>query len=80
MSSAFPFREKNKSDSQSTVTADDTNVKLTDCLKEFKQKETLDEENMWYCSKCKEHVQATKTLEIFKLPKVMIVSLKRFRS
>lgn len=54
-------------------------VQLIDCLKEFKQLETLDEENMWYCNKCKEHVQATKTLEIFKVPRVLIISLKRFK-
>jgi ubiquitin C-terminal hydrolase len=24
-------------------------IKLTDCLAEFKQSEILDEENMWYC-------------------------------
>jgi len=34
---------------------------------------------MWYCKCCKEHVQATKTLEIFKVPKVLIISLKRFK-
>jgi len=49
-------------------------------LKEFKQSETLDEENMWYCNKCKEHVQGTKTLEIFKVPRIMIISLKRFKT
>jgi ubiquitin carboxyl-terminal hydrolase 4/11 len=54
-------------------------VKLQDCLYEFKQLETLDEDNMWYCNKCKEHVQATKTLEIFKVPKVLIITLKRFK-
>jgi ubiquitin C-terminal hydrolase len=31
-------------------------VKLVDCLREFKSQETLDEENMWYCNNCKEHV------------------------
>ena len=54
-------------------------VRLTDCLKAFKQQETLDEDNMWYCNKCQEHVQATKTLELFKLPRIMIISLKRFK-
>ena len=34
---------------------------------------------MWYCNKCKEHVRATKTLELFKIPRILIVSLKRFR-
>lgn len=75
MSSAVPFP-----DSKTENVQDDAKVQLTDCLKEFKQQETLDEENMWYCSTCKEHVQATKTLEIFKLPRIMIVSLKRFKS
>ena len=31
-------------------------VSLQDCLREFKQVETLDEDNMWYCNKCKEFV------------------------
>lgn len=39
----------------------------------------LDEDNKWYCSKCKEHVQATKELEIFKLPPILIINLKRFK-
>ena len=56
------------------------NVSLTDCLKVFKQQETLDQDNMWYCNKCKEFVQATKTMEIFKVPRIMIISLKRFKS
>ena len=60
--------------------ANSGNIQLTDCLKAFKQQETLDQDNMWYCNKCKEHVQATKTMEIFKLPRIMIISLKRFAS
>lgn len=55
-------------------------ILLTDCLAEFKQSETLDEDNMWYCSKCKEHVQATKTLELFRLPRLLIITLKRFKT
>ena len=55
-------------------------VMLTDCLAEFKQSETLDEDNMWYCNKCKEHVQATKTLELFRLPRLLIITLKRFKT
>lgn len=31
-------------------------IQLTDCLREFKQTEVLDQDNMWYCNKCKEHV------------------------
>lgn len=49
-------------------------------MQEFKQSETLDEDNKWYCNKCKEFVQATKTLEIYRVPKVLIISFKRFKA
>lgn len=55
-------------------------IQLTDCLREFKSTETLDEDNKWYCSKCKDHVQATKTLEIFRVPRILVISLKRFKT
>lgn len=47
-------------------------------MADFKQSEVLDDENLWYCSKCKEHVPATKQLELFRLPRLLIISLKRF--
>jgi ubiquitin carboxyl-terminal hydrolase 4/11 len=55
-------------------------VTLKDCLNEFKQTETLDEENKWYCNKCKDHVIATKTMEIYRTPPILIITLKRFRT
>ena len=55
-------------------------VSLEDCLRLFKQEETLDEQNMWRCSTCKEDVKAIKTLEIFRVPRILIISLKRFKS
>lgn len=54
-------------------------VQIEDCFKEFKQVETLDEDNKWYCNKCKDFVNANKTLEIYTVPKIMIISLKRFK-
>jgi ubiquitin carboxyl-terminal hydrolase 4/11/15 len=53
---------------------------LIDCLHEFKKTEMLDEDNKWYCRNCKDHVQATKQLEIYRAPPVMVVSLKRFKT
>ena len=53
---------------------------MVDCLREFKQTELLDEDNKWYCNKCKDHVQATKTLEIFRVPRILVISLKRFKA
>ena len=38
----------------------------------------LSQRNSWYCPKCKEHVRALKTLNVWSLPKVLIVHLKRF--
>jgi ubiquitin C-terminal hydrolase len=32
----------------------------------------------WYCGKCKNHVVATKKMEIYSAPDYLIVHLKRF--
>jgi len=53
-------------------------ITLDDCFRDFTKPETLDQANLWYCSKCKEHRQARKTMEVWKLPDVLILSLKRF--
>ncbi len=55
-------------------------ITLGDCLEEFSKPEQLDEENKWYCPQCKDHVQATKRLQIYKAPLVLVVSLKRFKA
>lgn len=31
-------------------------ITIDDCFDEFKKPEILDENNKWYCNKCKEHV------------------------
>jgi hypothetical protein len=54
-------------------------ISIEDCLTEFKKPEVLDEDNMWYCNKCKEHVRAKKQLEIFKAPPIFIINFKRFK-
>jgi ubiquitin C-terminal hydrolase len=51
---------------------------LDQCFEHFTQPERLDEQNKWYCSKCKEHVRAMKTMELWRLPNVLVVHLKRF--
>lgn len=35
---------------------------------------------MWYCNQCKDFVQAKKTLEVFRVPKLLILTLKRFKA
>ncbi|KAJ3025872.1 ubiquitin carboxyl-terminal hydrolase, partial [Rhizophlyctis rosea] len=53
-------------------------ITLRDCLDEFRKQETLEEDNSWYCPKCKEHRQATKKLDIWSLPDILVFHLKRF--
>ncbi len=53
-------------------------VTLDQCFETFTRPERLDENNMWYCSKCKEHVRAMKTMKLWRLPNILVVHLKRF--
>ncbi|KAI9916749.1 hypothetical protein PsorP6_016774 [Peronosclerospora sorghi] len=53
-------------------------ISLDECFRNFTKPETLDQANLWYCSRCKEHQQARKTMEIWRLPDVLVLSLKRF--
>lgn len=52
---------------------------LEECIEFSSQAETLDEQNEVYCSTCKEHVQASKQMTIYRLPKILIIHLKRFK-
>ena len=65
---------------QGPVPKDKKAFTLSDCFDLFTKPEILDEDNLWYCNKCKEHKQATKKMDIFKLPKVLILHLKRFKT
>lgn len=53
-------------------------VTLSDCLDEFTKEEELSEEDLWYCPKCKKHQQATKKFDLWRMPEIMVVHLKRF--
>ena len=44
----------------------------------FLQAEKLGESETWYCGRCKAHVQAQKKLDMWRLPEVMVVLIKRF--
>lgn len=55
-------------------------VTLNDCLDEFGKAEILSENDAWYCPRCKEHRRASKTLELWTAPDILVVHLKRFSS
>jgi ubiquitin carboxyl-terminal hydrolase 4/11/15 len=52
---------------------------IYDCLQYSCQPEQLDERNTCYCGKCRKHVQVTKKMEVYRLPKVLMIHLKRFK-
>eukprot|EP00033_Pygsuia_biforma_P007396 GCRY01008449.1.p1 GENE.GCRY01008449.1~~GCRY01008449.1.p1 ORF type:complete len:184 (-),score=19.95 GCRY01008449.1:305-856(-) len=51
---------------------------LQDCLEAFATPEVLDEDNMWYCTNCKDFRCASKNMSLYSVPKVLIIHLKRF--
>ncbi|KAK0647322.1 putative ubiquitin carboxyl-terminal hydrolase 12 [Lasiodiplodia hormozganensis] len=53
-------------------------ITLEDCFAETAKTEILSEENAWYCNRCKELRRASKTLEIWTAPDILVVHLKRF--
>ncbi|XP_062511876.1 ubiquitin carboxyl-terminal hydrolase 8-like isoform X3 [Corticium candelabrum] len=50
---------------------------LKDCLEFFRRREKVSGEDKWHCPNCKQLREATKQLEIWKLPKVLLIHLKR---
>ncbi|KAJ3557337.1 hypothetical protein NM688_g1526 [Phlebia brevispora] len=55
-------------------------ISLQDCLEEFTKEEQLGEDDLWYCPQCKKHQQATKRFDLWSVPDVLVVHLKRFSS
>ena len=51
---------------------------LDDCLDLFCEEEYMSGDEQWYCTKCKTHVDATKKIDLFMLPPILIIHLKRF--
>ncbi|SSD60895.1 uncharacterized protein SCODWIG_02656 [Saccharomycodes ludwigii] len=63
-------RENNKS----------KHITLDDCLKLFSKPEVLGVDDSWYCPQCKVHRQATKQIELWSTPDILLVQLKRFEN
>lgn len=54
-------------------------ISLAECIDAYTVEETLTEQNAWYCPSCKEFKCASKKFDIYSVPKVLIVHLKRFQ-
>ncbi|XP_059147856.1 ubiquitin carboxyl-terminal hydrolase 15-like [Physella acuta] len=55
-----------------------TVIQLDDCLKLFMKEEQLSDKDPWYCPDCEQHKQATKKFDLWSLPDILIIHLKRF--
>ena len=54
-------------------------ITLAKCLEAFTQEEKLGDNDKIYCSVCKTHQPCIKKLQIWRLPPVLIIHLKRFQ-
>ncbi|CAF4224545.1 unnamed protein product [Rotaria socialis] len=52
---------------------------LEDCLQHLYEDEYLADDSRWFCSECQRLCNGKKQLEIYKLPKILIIQLKRFQ-
>ena len=49
-----------------------------ECLKLYTSQEKLGADDAWYCPNCQKHQQATKKFDLWSLPEVLVIHLKRF--
>lgn len=54
-------------------------IDLDTCLQAFTKEEELGEDELYSCSKCNKRCLASKKLDIWRLPPILIVNLKRFQ-
>lgn len=66
------FQEVSRNNDQGVAT-------LQQCFDGMCRPEKLGKDNTWYCRNCKEHVQAKKKLQLYKLPPILFINLKRFK-
>ncbi|KAL0095929.1 hypothetical protein J3Q64DRAFT_1705426 [Phycomyces blakesleeanus] len=63
---------------ESVAKVEKKKLTLNSCLDEFTKEEELSEEDLWYCPQCKAHQRATKKFDLWRLPEIMVIHLKRF--
>ena len=70
------FNSYNYSDTEFNGFTD--NIILKDCLDLFISNENIQEDDSWYCKKCKQLQKSKQKLEIYKPPNYLIILLKRY--
>ncbi|KAK0424337.1 hypothetical protein QR680_008618 [Steinernema hermaphroditum] len=59
--------------------SEDSTVDISECLDLFTTEEQLGKDDLWYCPHCKKHRKASKKLDLWRLPDILMVHLKRFQ-
>jgi ubiquitin carboxyl-terminal hydrolase 4/11/15 len=72
-----PELEKHRAERQQKK---EQGIPLSDCLDQFSKTEVLGEDDLWHCSRCKDFRRASKTIELWKIPDIFTIHLKRFSS
>jgi len=80
MKTNFDMSKVNEEVVHESIAKDDelsnSTITMDACLKSFSKKEEVDE---GFCSKCKAFHKVTKVMELWRLPPIMVVHLKRFQ-
>lgn len=54
-------------------------ISLSSCMEEFSKSERLENSNRFYCTKCSDLSSGHKKMDFWRLPKILIFHLKRFK-
>lgn len=76
-STTTPLQDDDKEDDETKGKKSDK-ITLIDCIEAFTNREQLSMSESYYCSTCKDHVQAHKQCSVYFAPNVLVVHLKRF--
>ncbi|OHS98373.1 Ubiquitin carboxyl-terminal hydrolase 9 [Tritrichomonas foetus] len=67
-----------ENDSENSMKGNKDLITLKSCFEYFSTPEVLDEDNKWFCPKCRQFVCAEKKLDVWSVPEILIIQLKRF--
>ncbi|OMJ93584.1 hypothetical protein SteCoe_3422 [Stentor coeruleus] len=54
-------------------------IHISKCFELFSEREKLDQQNSVFCSNCRTHVEGFKKMEVYRLPRILILHFKRFK-
>ncbi|KAL4497886.1 hypothetical protein ABPG72_000641 [Tetrahymena utriculariae] len=54
-------------------------INIQDCIEQFTEKEILDDDEKWFCPECKDFQKSEKKIDLWKLPPILMICMKRFQ-